>query len=194
MNRTESTIHEGPNRKYCSWAEPKVLFIRTEPDHERDPNRTLLRRKVRTEPHMEGRSEPKLLFTTVHNSSFGSSHPSDRTLPSRRIAASDRTRLPLLAFASDCIASDRAVASRFRLPASAYRVRAEPTFAPSLPDSASASEPSPADRASAGIRRNSLGSSDFAYFYPFLHFKPIFDYFNMGFSPKTLFLIIRPLN
>ena len=59
-----------PNRKYYSSTEPRVLFInRTESTVH--PSRTAHRRKVRTEPRIEGRSEPKLLFITVHYSSFG---------------------------------------------------------------------------------------------------------------------------
>ena len=154
MNRTESTIHEGPNRKYCSWAGPKLLFIRTEPSFEGNPNRTMLRRKVRTEPCVEGKSEPKVLFITVHNSPFGSSLTSDRTLPSRR-TASLRTEPSLRVPPLD----------------SASRVRTELQL----------TEPRPR---SEELRWKMQFSPRFCIF---LRFKPIFNYFNIGFSPKTLF-------
>ena len=93
-----------PNRKYYSWTEPKALFMRVWTEstvHElnrnhcsSEPNPAL--KEVRTEPCKKEKSEPKVLFITVHNSTFGSSQTSDRTpLPSPR-TASLRTSLASL--------------------------------------------------------------------------------------------------
>ena len=68
MNRTESTIHEGPNREYCSWIRTEVLtdepnreYCSTEPNHAKKegPNRTSHRREN------PNRKYCSLLFTTV---------------------------------------------------------------------------------------------------------------------------------